>query len=125
LIALAKQYVDAAEQLAAIRSEMVRLLANGVGGGEEADRHPTLARPKPGRASKPKAHPGKHAEMRAASAALDRTTLDLIRAQPGLKTGEIRKALAMKSTTATERMKRLRARGLIEPSGDGWQVAET
>jgi hypothetical protein len=102
---------------------MVKLLSNGMGGGESADRHPTDPGASPAKTKpKTKAHPGKpKADMRAAARAMDEATLDLLRAQPGMKTGEIRSALAMKPTTATERVKRLRQRGLIEPTeGGGW-----
>jgi hypothetical protein len=121
LIRLAEEFVATARQLDQIRQQMrIALTANGGDSESETAPHPTQARPKPGKAGKARVS---KAEMMAAAKALDETALDLIRAQPGVKTGEIRKALAMKSTTATERIKRLRQRGLIEPNGEGWRIA--
>jgi hypothetical protein len=123
LVRLAGEYVAAHDQLARIRAQMIKLLANGAGGDAEPI-HPTQPGERPAK-TKTKSKASKP-DMRAAAKALDATTLDLIRAQPGMKTGEIRQALAMKPTTATERLKRLKGRGLIEPTeGGGWQVAAT
>jgi hypothetical protein len=134
--------VLAAAQLEDTRNAMRLALSNGA--ADPAPIRPTgpgaaPAKPKRARAGKAKAEPkaarsgkakaakpakppphGPHAERLAKSAVADEKVLTLLRGQPGARTGEIRQVIGAKSSTLSERLRRLARQGRVERSGAGW-----
>jgi hypothetical protein len=119
LIALATAYVETAARMASIRSEMVKLLSNGVGGGESADHHPPEPGAGPAKTKTKKAHPTKSRSRAAtmeASAALDEKVMGLLRSQP-MRSTDLAKAAGAKMSSTGARLHRLHQRGLIARRG--------
>jgi hypothetical protein len=108
LRSLAETYVRLETELEDVRRAMLAALTNGA----------APANPTPRSGSKPGSD-----RFREAAEAEDRI-VTLLRNQPGLKTAEIAKETAGKLNTVTERLKRLRTKGMVTGGGsDGWSVA--
>jgi hypothetical protein len=124
LIELAKAYLNTAAKMASIRSEMTRLLANGMGHEPGAPANPIQPSAKTGGKNKPKATKAAkpRAEMTATARAAEEKVLDLVRS--GMtRTAEIAKAVDAKVSTVSERLRRLRAKGLVQLSESGGWAA--
>jgi hypothetical protein len=119
LVQLAERFVRASAELDAIRNEMRKLLLNG------ADPNP----PRPTRAARPGAKtrpPRQHPKTAKAVAAAkaEAKIVELVRSTPGLSTAAIARATGCGTTTAAGRLKRLRARHLVErDAGEGWRAS--
>ena len=101
-------------ELEATREAMKRLLMNGAGDVAPTQR-PTQARlSKPGELKHPNAIAAQKAEAK---------IIELLETSPGLKISEIAKATSSKTTTTTERLKRLRAKGLATNDGGEWRAS--
>ena len=100
------------DQLEAVRGEIARAVANGATG--EAAR-PTQARSKPGGL-----HPN---TLKAAEA--EALIIERLKEQPGMGTAELARATDSKVNTTTERLKRMKAKGLIErdTASAGWAAS--
>jgi hypothetical protein len=97
-----------------VRREMLACLTNG--GGANPVR-PTSA---PRRGEPASQHPNA-----AKAAKIDEKVIGLLKDQPGMKVNEIAKLTASKTSTASERLRRLRARHLVAPAeGGGWQAVD-
>jgi hypothetical protein len=114
LVELAQKYIALAGEIEGVRDAMKRLLMNGVEGPKE---NPTPARRSGMKGSQPSN------KMQVAAEA-ERTIIEMLREQPGLRTGQIAAQMQAGSTTTIDRLKRLKGRGQIEGGGDsGWQVS--
>jgi hypothetical protein len=116
LVQLAERFVRASAELDAIRNEMRKLLLNG------ADPNP----PRPTRAARPGAKtrpPRQHPKTAKAVAAAkaEAKIFELVRSTPGLGTAAIARATGCGTTTTAGRLKRLRARHLVERGSEGWR----
>lgn len=110
LVDLARRYVALSDELETVRGEIRRVMLNGAG---DAPR-PTQARSKPG---------GQHPNAIKAQK-IDQRILDLLKAQPGMKVGDLAKATSSKTSTTSERLRRMRERGSVAPAQDGgWAAA--
>jgi hypothetical protein len=115
LVELAQGFVRLSGELDATRDAMKRLLLNGAGGPSE---NPTPAK-RPGakrpQSSHPKARRGPQVEE---------AIVALLQSSPGMGTAAIAKATAAQRSTTGERLKRLRAKGLIErdDASAGWRA---
>jgi hypothetical protein len=122
LVALAEKYVRLSGELEDTRSAMKRLLMNG---GDDSDARPPTRPPISG--GKPKrshAKPPGHAEMMSAAQAAEQKVLDLVRG--GMtRSSEIAAATSSRVSTCSERLRRLRQKGLVERVGEGWAAAGT
>jgi hypothetical protein len=68
--------------------------------------------------------PSRVAVMARARAA-DDAVIATLKVSPAMRTGEIVKATGARTSTTGERLRRLRQKGLIERSGDGWTAVST
>jgi hypothetical protein len=121
LVALAKEYVAVAAQLAEVRDQIRRCVLNGA---DHEPANPTRPPVKVG--GKTKARPAKsrsRAETMEASAALDATVMTLIK-DKAMKSSDIARAAKARLSSTSARLHRLHAKGLIA-RGDGgaWSVA--
>jgi hypothetical protein len=128
LVALAKEYVAVSGQLAEIRNAMRVALANGAGGEPAKARHPIElgARPaKPSGRTKVRQNKSssRHAQMLAQARAAEEEVLSRVR-NGMTRTMEIAAATSSKTSTVSERLRRLKAKGLVVlAEGGGWAAA--
>jgi hypothetical protein len=110
LVELARKYVALSDQLEAVRGQIARTVANGAAG--EAAR-PTQARSQPGGSQHPNA-------LKAAEA--EALIIERLKERPGMGTAELARATDSKVNTTTERLKRMKVKGLIErdTASAGW-----
>jgi uncharacterized membrane protein len=109
LLALAEKYVTLETEIADVRREMLLALSNG---------HDPAPRPTKARSSRP--------GMLQRSAERDQQALDLIRAQPGLRTAELARRLDGAKGTVANRLERLQAKGLVQRDANGaWSSIST
>jgi hypothetical protein len=113
LVELARRFVSLSDELESVRGEIKHAVLNG-GGSAAITPRPTPARKAGGSKSS-------HPHIKAAAQAEARI-LELIRDQP-LKTSEIAKATGAKVNTVTERMKRLRDKGMAVSGDSGWRAS--
>ena len=112
LLALAAKYVALTEEIEDVRRAMLACLANGA--GEQPARPPQAGRPG-GTGSQPN-HPNALKAQEAES-----KTVELLRSTPGLGTTQIANETGSKVNTVTQRLQRLKDRGVIERlDGSGW-----
>ena len=113
LVELARRYVTLSNQLEAVRGEIARTVANGAAG--EAS-HPT----QPARSSGGSQHPN---ALKAAEA--EALIIERLKEQPGMGTAELARATDSKVNTTTERLKRMKVKGLIErdTASAGWAAS--
>jgi hypothetical protein len=111
LVALAQRYVSLSAELEETRSAMRASLMNG------SDGNPTTA----GSSGLPNKGMDREAVL-AQSKAADERVLALLR-EKAMRPSEIAKATRSKLSTTRERLQRLRKRGEVEPTADGWRVA--
>jgi hypothetical protein len=97
-----RRYVDLNSQLEEVRNQMRQALTNG--GGSEAPPFKAASQPK-----------NRFADARAA----DEQVVELLRARP-MRASEIVAAMNAKTSTISERLRRLKQKGLIEPCEGGW-----
>ncbi len=109
LVELARKYVALSDQLEAVRGQIARAVANGAAG--EAAR-PT----QPARSSGGSQHPNalKAAEVEA-------RILELLKARP-MRMAEIAVETEAKQSTTSERLKRMRERGLVALADGAWAI---
>ena len=115
LIQLAERFIALNGEIELVHAAMKRLLLNG---GDDKPKAPFVPPARALGGSQPQ-------KMIAAQAAEDRI-VELLRASPGLKTGQIAERTASKTNTAVERLKRLRAKGRVtrgDGREDGWSAA--
>jgi hypothetical protein len=109
LVELAERYLTLTRELEETRSAMKAILMNGAGDEQ----------PRPTQGSLRKAasqSQGRFVNARAA----DEQVLALLRTRP-MRSVEIVKATSGKTSTVSERLRRLRQKGLVEPcEGGGW-----
>jgi hypothetical protein len=56
-------------------------------------------------------------------AQIDEKIIGLLKDRPGMKVGELAKATSSKTSTTSERLRRIRARHLVAPvDGGGWSA---
>jgi hypothetical protein len=114
LRALAEKYVALNGESDDVRREVLACLTNG--GGAKPVR-PTSA---PRRGEPASQHPNA-----AKAAKIDEKVIDLLKATPGMKVSELAKATSSKTSTTSERLRRMRARQLVAPvDGGGWQAID-
>ena len=110
LVTLARRFVQVSDELEVLRGEIARAVLNG-GGTPEAAR-PTRA-----------GRPGRQA---AQAEEAEAEILDLLRATPNLGTAAIVRETAGKVSTVSERLRRMKAKNLVEGGGQvGWRVTAT
>ena len=118
LVQLAERFVRASAELDAIRNEMRKLLLNGA---DPNPPRPTRAA-RPGAKTRPQQHPKTAKSVEAAKA--EAKIVELLKSTPGMRTAAIAKATKSGTTTAAGRLKRLRARSLVErDAGEGRRVS--
>jgi hypothetical protein len=139
LASLARKFVTLSDELDSVREDIKRCVLNGM---DPDPIRPTLARSRPGkaakakvsRAAKPKAakaskpppqdgaeaKPERYAERMRLARIADEEMVTMLRSQPGMRTGEIRRATEQRPSTLGERLKRLARQGRVERSGGGW-----
>jgi hypothetical protein len=115
LVELAQRFVRLSGELDLTRDAMKRLLMNGAG---SPNKNPTSAR-RPGAKRPQSSHP-----KRVATAEIEQAIVNLLQSSPGLRTAAIAKATAAQRSTTDERLKRLRAKGLVErdDASAGWRA---
>jgi Bacterial regulatory protein, arsR family len=112
LLDLARRYVALSEELESGRGEIAREVLNGGGGKPEV--RPTLA-------ERPGVKGSRHPNVLKATAAEEKI-LELLKGKP-LRASEVALALDAKQSTTSERLRRLRRRGLAAPGSSGaWAV---
>jgi predicted Rossmann fold nucleotide-binding protein DprA/Smf involved in DNA uptake len=109
LVELARKFVDLSDQLEATRGEIARAVLNGEGPRE----NPTPA-PRPGVKGSQSSHPNA-----AKAAEAEETILNLLKTRP-MRMAEITAATESKQSTTSERLRRLRQRGLVVLAGGAW-----
>jgi hypothetical protein len=111
LIELATRFVALSAQLEETRNAMRIALANGVG---EAPVRPTQG---------PRKAAGRD-EVMAKAAEIEAKIVALVRERP-MGTAEIAKMTASNVSSTSERLRRLRARGMVAGGrGEGWRVTQ-
>ena len=118
LVELARRYVSLSDQLETVQGEIKLAVLNG--GAGERPAHPTPAGRPGGTGSQP-SHPNAILAQEA-----EAKIIEVIKATPGLKTTEIANEMDAKVNTTTQRLQRLRDRGVIERldgKESGWQTA--
>jgi hypothetical protein len=113
-VELAQRFVRLSGELDLTRDAMKRLLLNGT----EPSQNPTLAR-RPG-AKRPQSSRRKMV----AAVQVEETILKLLQSSPGLRTAAVAKATSAQRSMTDERLKRLRANGLIDrdDASAGWRA---
>lgn len=112
LVELATRYVALNDELESVRELIKRLVVNG----------PRL-RGNPTRAERPGAKGPPHPNAMAAATA-ERTIIGLLQQSPGMGTAAVARATGARANTTAERLKRLRAKGLmVGGGGDGWSAS--
>ena len=116
LATLAREYVTLSDLIAIVRDAIRKLLLNG--GDGDASVRPTPARSKPGVKGPRLKHP--NAQL---AAEAEQKIIDLLKTRP-VRMAEIATEMGAKQTTTSERVRRLRERGLIVPvEGGGWTAS--
>jgi hypothetical protein len=60
-----------------------------------------------------------------AAAKIDQQVIDLLKATPGMKVSDLARLTASKTSTTSERLRRMRARHLVaQLDGGGWQAVD-
>jgi hypothetical protein len=114
LIQLAERYVRLSGELDATRDAMKRVLMNG--GGESLPVRPSS--PAARRAA------GQRHPKAIAAAKIDEKIIGLLKDRPGMKVGDLARATDSKTSTTSERLRRMRERGFVAPAdGGGWSVS--
>jgi hypothetical protein len=115
LVTLARRFVALSEELEAVRNEIRRCVLDGVG---EAPVRP----PKPaGRSGGSKDPAGRQHPARAKAAEIEGRIVAALTDQPGLRTAQIARATEANVSSTSERLRRLREKGLVQGRGDsGW-----
>jgi hypothetical protein len=109
LVELARRYVSLSDELEAVRGEIKLAVLNGGAGA-----HPT--RPTQPARSAGGSHPNAILAQEA-----EAKIVELLRSTPGLGTTQIANETGSKVNTVTQRLQRLKDRGLIERlDGSGW-----
>ena len=111
LVELARRYVTLSDELETVRSEIARAVLNG--GGGKPDPHPTGAQ-RPGVKGSQSSHPNA-----AKAAEAEETILNLLRERP-MRMVEIMAAMESRQSTTSERLRRLRQRGLVAADSGAW-----
>jgi|SRR5580704_1822706 predicted transcriptional regulator len=113
LLALAAKYVALTGEIEDVRRAMLACLANGAG---DAHRPTSAGRPGAKKGSQPS-----HKTVMAAQA--EERILELIREKP-LRMTEIATEMGAKQNTTSERLRRLKAKGLVAPAeGGAWAAS--
>lgn len=114
LVTLAADFVRLSSEIEAVRRRMLTALTNGAGEAATTTR-PIQPAKKAGGSKHPNAIAGERTE---------RKIIELLKESPGLKTSELAKAMNSKTSTTTERLRRMKARNLITPAeGGGWAAS--
>ena len=71
----------------------------------------------------PASPPARAAKSRPFPSGFERKIIEVLRSSPGMETAEVAKATNAKLTITIERLRRLRAKGLIEQADGEWQTA--
>jgi predicted transcriptional regulator len=100
LVNLARRFVELSDELERVRSEIKRCVMNGSG---DEPPHPTQR------------------SLRDRARAADEQVVELLREKP-MRASEIVAAMNAKTSTISERLRRLKQKGLIEPAESGWQA---
>jgi predicted Rossmann fold nucleotide-binding protein DprA/Smf involved in DNA uptake len=103
LVELARRYVDLNSQLEEVRNAMRVALANGA---DPSPPHPTQR------------------SLRDRARAADEQVVALLREKP-MRANEIVTAMSAKTSTVSERLRRLKQKGLIEPCDGGWTATSS
>jgi hypothetical protein len=105
LVELARKFVALSDQLDEVRDQIKHAVVNGSGGKPEA----------------PFTSPARQGGNNQKAAAEEAKIIDLLRSSPNLKTAQIAKATASKTSTLSERLRRLKVRGEVTGGGNaGW-----
>jgi predicted Rossmann fold nucleotide-binding protein DprA/Smf involved in DNA uptake len=114
LVELARRYVRLSDELDAVRGEIARAVLNGAG---ETQNVPFVHAQRRGESAS--LHPNAQAAAKA-----EARILELLKARP-MRTGEIATATEAKINTVTERLKRMKAKGLVErdTASAGWAAS--
>jgi hypothetical protein len=114
LVELANRFVSLSTQLEETRNLMRQALANGAG---VAPVRPTPAGGKPGKMSR--------AETVASAKEAEREIAALLKERP-MRTAEIAAATSSRTSTASERLRKLSSRGAVQRDPDGtWSLSST
>ena len=100
LRALAEKYVALNGEIDDVRREMLACLTNGGGANPVRPTSPAARR-----AAGQRNHPNA-----IAAAKIDEKVIDLLKATPGMKVNELAKATSSKTSTTSERLRRMRTR---------------
>jgi len=115
LVDLARRYVELADELEGVRTEIKKVVMNG--SGDHAP-NPLFAAPAPARVHR--ARPGATPSTEVA----EQTIIATLQSRPGLKTSEVAEAVGSPVTSTVHRLRRLREKGTLQGGGNaGWQVA--
>ena len=108
---LAEKYVTLTGEIEDVRRAMLACLTNGA--GAEPVRH-----------TKPARSPGGSHPNAVLAAAAEAKIIELLKATPGLRTTQIAKQTHCKVNTTTQRLQRMKDRGVIERLDDsGWTAS--
>jgi hypothetical protein len=119
LVALARRFVTLSEELDQVRDEIRRCVMNGAGGDSVEVRPPSQPGAAPAKAKRSSARALDRAALMAEAREADEAVLAIVRAHPGVKTGEVRRETKQRASTLSERLRRLVKRGLVERGADG------
>ena len=105
-----------------MRDEIKRVVLNGAGGG--APKAPFVAPGRPGDKAPPQAFDKSASSRMIEAAASEARIIEVLKKQPGMGVMALATATAAKKSTTAERLRRLRAKGLVEAAeSGGWSAA--
>jgi hypothetical protein len=110
LLGLAKRLVALDEETVEVRRAMLAALSNGADPTQRPTQAPARSKPGPKGAS----HPN-----RVKAQAAEHQIVALLKDKPGMGTAALAEATSSKANTTTERLRRLKDRGLVAPAEDG------
>jgi hypothetical protein len=114
LVGLARRYVALSDQLETVRSEIAKAVLNGGGGAGPNPIRPT------------RSSGGSQPQRMVVAQAEEERILALLKDRPGMRCKELAALTMAKRNTVSQRLQRLRDRGVIEQLDGregGWQAA--
>ncbi len=113
LVTLARRYVELADELEGVRTEIKKVVMNGAG-----DHAPRPLSARPARAPAQAKHPNS-----VGAEAAEAKIVEVLTATPGMTTGAIATAVGSPTTSTVHRLRRLRSKGMVQGGGNaGWAL---
>ena len=119
LVTLAREFVKLSDQLEATRAEIAKAVLNGGGGGEPV--RPTRPARAPGGKPQPQPQEPQPNHLELAKQA-ESQILAMLKERPH-RMAEISSEMKARQSTTSERLRRMREKGLIKRDGEGWAAS--